>query len=365
MKINTQITLDCFRVIEEKLSNLVIGQPMLVKALTTLGVASLMGIPYHVLIIGPPGTGKTWSVRSLCELLGLPYVRIQGNPDLLPGDVLGDYFPYFNLSKGRVEVELIRGPIFKASNTHNSNSRRSTRNTCGILFVDEINRMHPRTLNFLVEVMAEQQITIKGSPKTLPVKINVVATANVLEEEGTFPIPKHIIDRFSMVIELNYPDEKSEIQIVEKAFEREFNTKPDFMTLVLVVKLVRALRNLKIASLSTRAAINILKFLYLNYGSTEPRYLLSLDDEIIVSLLRRSLVISNEEKTFLHKIILKFKDNLQNIIESNPHLKLDNEIQITEDYLKNLFDEVKRSAHAENCVGDCSKCGLCFITQEK
>ena len=58
---------------------------------------------------------------------------------------------------------------------------------CGILFVDEINRMHPRTLNFLAEAMIEYQVTIRGYPKPILVKVSIVATASTLELEGHFP----------------------------------------------------------------------------------------------------------------------------------------------------------------------------------
>jgi len=351
----------------EELSKYIYGQPLLVKTLATAGIASLSGIPYHVLILGPPGTGKTWSVHCLCKITQLPYVRVQGNPDMLPSDVLGEVFPYYDNSAGEVRIKPLLGPIFKANGigAGKNNLLALSEDVCGILFIDEINRMHPRTLNFLVEVMAEQHVTIKGYPKPIEVKLSVIATANPLQDEGVFTIPTHIMDRFNIVIELDYPDEKSENLIAAFTFKRLFGVEPNPITVAYIVKFVRTLRASKLFVASTRIAINMLEWLFLNYGSTEPHHLLNMSDEEWISVARKSIKLSSDELDFLRKFVKSFKDNL-----SKEFLNVKNSlVKITEDelralYINSVVEERKELEHAftmHHCEGaDCSTCGKCW-----
>ena len=224
--------------------------------------------------------------------------------------------------------------------------------------------MHPRTLNFLVEVMAEQQVTIKGYPKPLEVRLSVIATANPLQDEGTFMIPTHIMDRFNIVIELNYPDEKSENIIAMSTFKRFFSIEPNPITVAYVVKFVRMLREAKMFVISTRVAINILEWLFLNYGSTEPEYLFEMSDEEWVSIVRKSIKLSPDELNFLYKFVKAFREilNKETLLERAV-------IKITEENLKTLYtssvsEERKEIEHVltkHHCEGvDCSICGKCW-----
>ncbi len=353
--------------IVKELSKYVYGQPLLVKTLATVGAASLCGIPYHVLIIGPPGTGKTWSVRCLCEITGLPYARVQGNPDILPSDVLGDVYPYYDSSDGKVKIEVLLGPIFEANGigAGDNNPLAISKDVCGILFVDEINRMHPRTLNFLVEVMAEQRVTIKGCPKSIPVKVSIVATANTLEEEGIFTIPTHIIDRFNAIVEIDYPDEESEKLIVSSAFKRMFNVDPNPITVSYIVKLIRLMRTAKMFTVSTRIAISLLEWIFLNYGSTDPRYLTLMNDEEYISIIRRSITLNSDEISFLRKLVRSFKENMSKELRDIEAER----IKILEEDLRNIYSsiiteetrELNVNITAHKCEGmDCSQCGKCW-----
>jgi MoxR-like ATPase len=42
----------------------------------------------------------------------------------------------------------------------------------------------------------------------------VLATQNPLEQEGTYPLPEAQLDRFLLQIDVDYPDEKSELEII-------------------------------------------------------------------------------------------------------------------------------------------------------
>jgi MoxR-like ATPase len=82
------------------------------------------------------------------------------------------------------------------------------------VLVDEVNRAMPRTQSALLEAMAERQVTVDGSARTLPEPFLVIATENPIEQEGTFPLPEAQLDRFALQTGLGYPTEDDEVSIV-------------------------------------------------------------------------------------------------------------------------------------------------------
>jgi MoxR-like ATPase len=63
--------------------------------------------------------------------------------------------------------------------------------------------------------MQEKQVTASGKRYPLEAPFLVVATQNTLETEGVYPLPEAQLDRFMMQIEMDYPDENSEVGIVD------------------------------------------------------------------------------------------------------------------------------------------------------
>lgn len=147
----------------------------------------------HVLIEDIPGTGKTTLAQAISVSTGLNFRRIQFTSDLLPSDILG--VNMFDQQKR--EFVFKRGPIFS-----------------NIILADEINRTSPKTQSALLEAMNESHVTVDGVNYELPVPFLVIATQNPFEYQGTFPLPESQIDRFSIRIEMGYPDSKSEKKIV-------------------------------------------------------------------------------------------------------------------------------------------------------
>ncbi len=147
----------------------------------------------HILIEDVPGTGKTTLAKSLASSLGCSFRRIQFTPDLLPSDVTGIYF--FN--QKAQEFEFRPGPILAQ-----------------IVLADEINRATPRTQSALLEAMQERQVTVDIETRSVPRPFMVLATQNPIELEGTFPLPEAQVDRFLMRIQLGYPTESEENDIL-------------------------------------------------------------------------------------------------------------------------------------------------------
>jgi MoxR-like ATPase len=153
----------------------------------------------HILIEDVPGIGKTTLAKAAARSLGCTFRRIQFTPDLLPSDVTGIY--YFN--QKAQEFQFRPGPVMSQ-----------------IVLADEINRATPRTQSALLEAMQERQVTVDVETVALPRPFMVLATQNPIELEGTFPLPEAQIDRFLLRIELGYPSEEEENDILLR-FERE------------------------------------------------------------------------------------------------------------------------------------------------
>ncbi len=146
----------------------------------------------HVLLIGVPGLAKTLLVDTVATVLGLNSNRIQCTPDLMPADVIGAEV-LEETEKGTRSFRFIKGPVFTQ-----------------FLMADEINRASPRTQSALLQAMQEKQVTAGGQTHKLPEPFHVLATQNPLEQEGTYPLPEAQLDRFLMQINVDYPDETAE-----------------------------------------------------------------------------------------------------------------------------------------------------------
>lgn len=148
----------------------------------------------HLLIEDLPGVGKTTLSLTLAKVFGLDFQRIQFTSDLLPSDVLGVSI-YDNNTQS---FNFHQGPVFTQ-----------------VLLADEINRSTPKTQSALLEAMEEKQVTQDGVTRILPEPFFVVATQNPMEQVGTFPLPESQLDRFLMRINIGYPDQQAEMELLK------------------------------------------------------------------------------------------------------------------------------------------------------
>ncbi len=174
----------------ENLSQTIVGKR---EAIDFVLVALLAG--GHALLEDVPGVGKTLLAKSLARSIEGKFQRVQCTPDLLPSDVTGTNI--WNLKSG--EFEFRPGPVF-----------------ANVLLADEINRATPRTQSALLEVMEEQQVTLDGLSRPVPLPFFVIATQNPVEYQGTFPLPEAQMDRFLLSLSLGYPTEAEELQMLQR-----------------------------------------------------------------------------------------------------------------------------------------------------
>jgi len=151
----------------------------------------------HGLFVGVPGLAKTLLVSSLAQALDLQFSRIQFTPDLMPADITGSEVLEQDPVTGKRQFRFIAGPVF-----------------CNLLLADEINRTPPKTQAALLQAMQEARVSAGGQTHTLPVPFHVFATQNPIEQEGTYMLPEAQLDRFSLQIRVDYPDEASERRIL-------------------------------------------------------------------------------------------------------------------------------------------------------
>ena len=93
-----------------------------------------------------------------------------------------------------------------------------------LLLADEINRSPAKVQAALLEAMEERQITVAGHSHQLPELFMVLATQNPIEQEGTYPLPEAQMDRFLMKINLEYPDDAAEAEIINLVRTEELTT---------------------------------------------------------------------------------------------------------------------------------------------
>ena len=188
--------------LESEIAKVIVGQHALVRRMLT---GLFAAIPFatarseartgcgHILLEGVPGVEKSLTATTLAHAMSARFQRIQLTPDLLPADILGTRIYDAKTATFRIE----QGPIFT-----------------NILLADEINRATPKTQSALLEAMQERQVTLSDTTFPLEDPFWVLATQNPVEQEGVYPLPEAQLDRFSMMVRVDYPSATEEMAML-------------------------------------------------------------------------------------------------------------------------------------------------------
>ena len=195
----------------------------------------------HIVIEGPPGTGKSTLLRAVARELGVGFEFVEGNAELTPARVVGHFDPARVLSDGYDPDVFVPGPLASALRDGS------------LLYIEELNRVPEETLNVLITVMSEREITVPrlGRLEAAP-GFRLVAAMNPFDAVGTARISGAVYDRMCRIA-VGYQSVADETLIVQRAV----GTDDDWLDLV--VELVRATRDhpdVRVGS-SVRGAIDM------------------------------------------------------------------------------------------------------------
>ena len=224
-----------FQRITSELSKVIVGQQQVIEELLIALFAR-----GHCLLVGVPGLAKTLMIRSLASTLSLKFNRIQFTPDLMPSDITGTDVIQEDKRTGQRELRFLPGPVF-----------------ANVILADEINRTPPKTQAALLEAMQEHQVTVGGQRHSLSEPFFVLATQNPIEHEGTYPLPEAQLDRFMFHVQVGYPSEDEELEIVRRTTAEDQQPAAVTLDAEQILELTRIVRRVPIADHTARYALQL------------------------------------------------------------------------------------------------------------
>ncbi|MFM2115688.1 MAG: hypothetical protein RI908_1429, partial [Actinomycetota bacterium] len=111
-------------------------------------VVAALGADRHIVLEGPPGTGKSTLLRAVARALGVGFEFVEGNAELTPARLVGAFDPARVLNEGYAPDAFMDGPLITAMREGS------------LLYVEEINRVPEETLNVLITVMSEGDLSV-------------------------------------------------------------------------------------------------------------------------------------------------------------------------------------------------------------
>jgi MoxR-like ATPase/Mg-chelatase subunit ChlD len=159
----------------------------------------------HVVLEGPPGTGKSTLLRSIAGESGRTMVFVEGNAELTPARLVGQFDPAQVLAEGYHPGAFVDGPLLTAMRDG------------GLLYLEELNRVPEETLNVLITVLTEGEIAVPRLGTVHAGKdFRLITAMNPFDAVGTARVSQAIADRMCRVV-LDYQDEPAEKEITSGA----------------------------------------------------------------------------------------------------------------------------------------------------
>jgi len=196
----------------------------------------------HAMLVGVPGLAKTLLISTISRALDLEFSRVQFTPDLMPSDITGTEVIEEDKASGTRSLRFVRGPIF-----------------ANVVLADEINRTPPKTQAALLEAMQERQVTAGGSRHALPEPFFVLATQNPLEQEGTYPLPEAQLDRFMLQIQVGYPSEEEELEVIRRSADMDEASVTPVVDARTIAKIQRVVRHVPVHDHVARYALRLVR----------------------------------------------------------------------------------------------------------
>ena len=209
-------------------------------------VLAALAADRHVLLEGPPGTGKSTLLRAVSGGLGIGFEFVEGNAELTPARLVGHFDPARVLNEGYAPSVFVDGPLVTALRDGS------------LLYVEEINRVPEETLNVLITVMSEGEITVPrlGRVPAAP-GFRLVAAMNPFDAVGTARISGAVYDRVCRVA-MGYQPAAEETAIVERELAGAVPGRAFLDGVVEVTRLTRSHPDLRVGS-SVRGAVDFAK----------------------------------------------------------------------------------------------------------
>lgn len=302
------------RILEE-VSKVVIGR---VDIITFLWICMLTN--KHAFLEGVPGVAKSWTANTFSDTMGCEFSRIQFTPDMLPSDIIGTNI--FNPKTGTFRLK--KGPIFG-----------------NVILADEVNRAPPKTQAAMLEAMAEGQVSIEGETHKLSMPFVVIATANPVEQEGTYPLPEAQLDRFmfKLMVDYNEPDDELKIiQLKNKPVDYKVQVVTNPQT---IVKMTQAVRRVFISNevmgYIRDVVVRTREDSRLIYGCS-PRASISLLEasKALAACRGRDYVTPDDVKFMIkhvlqHRLLLKAEAELEGLNGETIAMSIQNEVPVPVD----------------------------------
>ena len=225
-KDNKQVNPNLYNSILHSVQNEIVGRKKELELIT----ACLMS-GKHILLEGPPGTSKSTMLRLISQHSQLPIHILEGNADLTPAKLVGNFDPALVLEHGIKPDFFVRGPLLLAMEEG------------GILYIDEFNRMASDASNALIRAIEERELVI---PRFGIIhahdNFRVVLAQNPFDDVGVGRISRALFDRL-IRITTDYQSMLEEHEIVVHEAKDLHLEKIDHELIRLGIQMTRATRH--------------------------------------------------------------------------------------------------------------------------